>query len=192
VSFRSAVAVVLKTAGVAVLVIVAVSLVYGHELWTRFVGLSSRVDSGEATSGRTEFWSATLGTMMERPHSFIIGFGWNSYWDISTLGRLPHNQYLTYWFTTGLLGLSAFLLLLWLMLRAALRSGSNASPPIGLHLAGFVAGLLALAGAMFFVELFAPWPYVWAYAGLAMCMANASSVRAGSEPAVAEEDRRYL
>jgi hypothetical protein len=51
--------------------------------------------------------------------------------------------------------------------KAALRANDNVRP----LLIGYVIGAMALAASVFFVQLYAPWHYFWAYTGVIMRIA---------------------
>ena len=169
---RFTLAIALKgvVAGFALVGVVVAFVVpfFGDVLWDRFVGQSTNVDIGQATSGRVPIWRAAFGLMLDEPKSFIAGFGWRAYHFISTEAYLPHNTYLSYLFATGIVGVTSFVMVLRGLLAVARERESVTDELTSLYLRGFYLGFVALAGAIFFVELFAPWPYVWAYAGLIM------------------------
>lgn len=160
-------------AGSTLLALMVVGLVvgiwYGNLIHERLVaGMSS--DMGGTSSGRTEIWSAALETMWEHPVSFLTGFGWNAYWAMP-FRYSPHNYYLAQWFNLGLPGLICSVLLIVLPIRAAWRAAFAAPAEERIVLTGFVIAAIAFAAATFFVDLYEPWNYFWAYAGLVMRIA---------------------
>jgi hypothetical protein len=56
-------------------------------------------------------------------------------------------------------------------IRTALQSFVVATPSLRAPLAGFVFAALAYASATFFVDLYVPWIYFWAYTGVTMRLA---------------------
>lgn len=165
------------------LLVVVIGAGYGDLLYERIIASASSRDLGGTSSGRTEIWSTALGVMMEHPATLLTGFGWNAYWAMP-FRYSPHNYYLAQWFNLGLPGLICSLLLLVLPARVARQAAAIASPTLRPLLIGFVVSTLAFAVATFFVDLYLPWLYFWAYAGLAMRLAMIAR-EAAYKPAVA-------
>jgi O-antigen ligase len=172
---------------VAVMVLVA-GAGFGDLLYERVVGGFSTKDMSGTSSGRTEIWATAVEMMFEHPLTLLTGFGWNSYW-IMPFRYSPHNYYLAQWFNLGLPGLICSLVLLVVPIRTALQSFAVATPSLKAPLAGFVFAALAYASATFFVDLYVPWIYFWAYAGVTMRLAMIARERipepVAVEPAVA-------
>jgi O-antigen ligase len=156
-------------AGVVVLLVV-ISAGFGDLLYERVVSGYSSKDMSGTSSGRTEIWAAAIAMMFQHPLTLLTGFGWNSYW-IMPFRYSPHNYYLAQWFNLGLPGLICSVVLLVIPIRTALQSFVVATPSLRAPLAGFVFAALAYASATFFVDLYVPWIYFWAYAGVAMRLA---------------------
>lgn len=152
--------------------IVAVSILhfagYGEVLQHRLIGLSTEGSSHEISSGRTYIWGKALGQMMGSPITLISGFGWDSYRAFAITGFAPHNSYLKIFFELGMLGLLLVLFAFANMLRIARVGLQNASPEHFALLFAFIFGLFAILVAIFFVDLFGPWLFIWAFAGAAM------------------------
>ncbi|WP_129644208.1 O-antigen ligase family protein [Peristeroidobacter agariperforans] len=158
-------------AGAAMLVILLiVSLSFGDLLYERVVSGFSTKDLGGTSSGRTEIWSTAIAMMFQHPQTLLTGFGWNAYW-VMPFRYSPHNYYLAQWFNLGLPGLICSVLLLVIPVRTALRSFAVAPVRLRFPLAGFVVATVAYAAATFFVDLYTPWIYFWAYAGVSMRLA---------------------
>jgi len=158
-------------AGAAMLVILLiVSLSFGDLLYERVVSGFSTKDMGGTSSGRTEIWSTAIEMMFEHPQTLLTGFGWNAYW-VMPFRYSPHNYYLAQWFNLGLPGLICSVLLLVIPVRAALRAFAVAPDRLRTLLAGYVVATLAYASATFFVDLYVPWIYFWAYTGVTMRLA---------------------
>lgn len=171
-----------------VLIVVTIStLGYGELLYQRLIG-QSEGDMGSASSGRTEIWSDAIATMFEQPVTLLTGFGWQAYWSMP-FRFSPHNHYLNQWFNLGLVGLCCSIFLLAYPIRTALRVINTAPAGKRPALMGFVIGAIAIAVATFFVDLYMPWLYFWAYAGVAMRLAVLQSEHV-SDVAVAAPQRQ--
>lgn len=159
--------------GIVVVLLAIVTVRYGQLLGERLE--RSMVNDVETiSSGRTAVWWNAISRMAETPLTLITGFGWEVY-DSMPFKHSPHNYYLGLWFNLGLVGLACGVMLFVLLIREA-RAGvacfdangdANARPA----LFAFVMGSLSYAIATFFVDLYSPWTWFWAYAGLAMRIA---------------------
>jgi hypothetical protein len=154
---------------VGLIVLLALSLEYGALIQERLFGQGG--DMTDVSSGRTEIWTGALARMLETPLTFLTGFGYDVYWSMPFFFS-PHNHYLSLWFNLGLPGLILGTLLLVLVVRAAKFAVERAPDNLRPHLIAFVLGTLMLAIAAFFVDLYHPWYYFWAYAGLLMRIAG--------------------
>src|SRR5690606_18852180 len=83
----------------------------------------------------------------------------------------PHNHYVALWFDLGLVGLVSGTALLVLAVRAALDALGRVDSQYRTVLMSFATGTVAIAIATFFVDLYTPWLWFWAYAGLVMRIA---------------------
>lgn len=180
-------------AGVVLLVVV-IGAGFGDLLYDRLITSVSSKDLGGTSSGRTEIWATAFEVMMESPVTLLTGFGWNAYWAMP-FRFSPHNYYLAQWFNLGLPGLICSILLLVLPARVARQAAMIAAPNVRPLLIGFVLSTLAFAIATFFVDLYVPWLYFWAYAGLTMRLAmiarhDAHAPVAVESPAAAPSARR--
>lgn len=175
----------LAAGGAAVIMLVVVSAGFGDLLYERVVGGFSSKDMGGTSSGRTEIWATAIAMMFQHPLTLLTGFGWNSYW-IMPFRYSPHNYYLAQWFNLGLPGLICSVLLLVLPVRTALQSFAMAPSRLQALLAGYVFATLAYASATFFVDLYVPWIYFWAYTGVTMRLAMVAR-EVVPEPVLAEE-----
>jgi O-antigen ligase len=144
---------------------------FGRLLVDRWLG-GARV-AGDVTgisSGRTVIWETALSVMWEQPITLLTGYGWQMY-NAMPFRNAVHNHYLANWFDLGVVGVICAVLLLVLPIRyagkAALRANDNVRP----LLIGYVIGAMALAASVFFVQLYAPWHYFWAYTGVIMRIA---------------------
>ena len=125
----------------------------------------------EISAGRLYIWAQGLGYQMAQPWTLIVGVGWWTFWD--KVGLAPHNHYLNYLFSLGIIGLGLFLSLLYWILATAKRtfSAANASSEERLLIGGFVVGWFALVIAMMTVVIFKPWMFVWPFTGICMRLA---------------------
>ncbi|MFC4308905.1 O-antigen ligase family protein [Steroidobacter flavus] len=156
--------------GAMLVILLIVSLSFGDLLYERVVAGFSSKDMGGTSSGRTEIWATAIEMMFQHPQTLLTGFGWNAYW-IMPFRYSPHNYYLAQWFNLGLVGLICSVLLLVIPVRTAMRSFAVAPTHLKIPLAGFVVSTLAYATATFFVDLYVPWIYFWAYTGVSMRLA---------------------
>jgi len=181
---------VMKAAGVGLLVILAVSIEFKQLLYDRLVGESQAVGVANLSSGRTEFWADMLDHMMAQPLTLLTGFGWDTY---QTMGFLyaAHNYYLSLWFNLGLPGLILGIAPFFIVMRTAKRAIASADPAYQPYLIAFVFTIIATLIAVFFGELFTPWPYFWAYAGLVMRIA-ADATKSTAPTAIATPGTKAL
>lgn len=184
---------VIGVAGAATLIFViaiaVLSVRYGDLLYNRVFGDSSSSDLVGASSGRTEIWTTAIARMTQSPLSLITGFGWDVYWSMP-FRYSPHNHYVSLWFNLGLVGLACGVALLVQVVRQARAAFDRATPEFQPLLGAFVVGALAISIAAFFVDLYTPWLWFWAYTGLIMRIAvnaqRAEHVKA--TPAQREEE----
>lgn len=132
----------------------------------RLLNQSTAISVATASSGRTAVWSRTFDAMMSHPITLLTGYGWRSYelWYV----LITHNYYLDQWFNLGLVGLLAFLTILYQAVTTALRAVATAEAHLRPYMIAFVFGVLGLAVSVFFVNLETPWDYVWIYMGLTL------------------------
>jgi hypothetical protein len=151
---------------------------YGFLLFSRVVEDSTSSNLAGASSGRLDIWTTALTAMAQAPISFFTGFGWNAY-DAMPFRYNTHNHFVTLWFDLGLVGLISGTALLIMSMRIAMQSAPYATGTYRPILMAFAIGTLAITIATFFVNLYTPWLWFWAYAGLALRIAaNAYRERA--------------
>lgn len=141
----------------------------GGVVLERLVGNSSSIDMSEVSSGRTNIWANPLSHMMDEPLSFLTGFGWNVY-DTRFI-YATHNYYLDLWFNLGIVGVLAFVTILYQAVATARAAADRASPEMRPFMIAFVFGVLGLAVNIMFTNLSKPWPYVWLYMGMSLSIA---------------------
>jgi hypothetical protein len=170
----------------SVLILFAVSGEFRSLITDRLFAESGQADIGTATNGRADFWINALRMMATKPITFITGFGWRTYWSMPFTNS-PHNSYLNYWFNLGLPGLLGLIYPFALVIKTAVRAAQRDSTNLRYLLIAFVFGMSSMCMAIFFVELYFPWFYIWAYIGVSMRAALLSM----ESPVVAAEPQRY-
>jgi len=158
---------ILATVAVLTVSLALVSVKYGDMLYERLVEQSTLSNGSELSSGRTDLWASILTPMFNHPLGMITGFGWNSM-PLFGIEAVSHNEYLDVWFNLGFVGLVCYCLLFFIPIRQAWQTSHYAPYPINRYLVAFAVGFTALTVAIFFVNLYAPWAYLWPYAGLVM------------------------
>ena len=153
-------------AAMILLVLVVAFSPYGNLLAERMLG-TGNIDANSISSGRSDIWTTALAAMVAHPLTFITGYGWNVY-NSMPFQFATHNHYLNLWFSLGLLGLVCGTYLLLSGIGRARRASLQAAPPYRGQLIAFVLGGVAIATAVFFVDLHQPWYYFWMYAGVVM------------------------
>jgi O-antigen ligase len=164
---------------------------YSELLYERLIEKSTEEDLTTASSGRTEIWSQGLRLQMEKPITFLVGYGWDTY--RAYQHRASHNVYLGFLFELGVIGLGLYLFIvarIFNFIRKAIPT--SASRP---HLVAFLVGFSSVLVSVFFVNLYEPWLFVWAYTGLMMQVAAHSlapkTSALGSLSGAAEFGRRH-
>ena len=179
----------LGLAGAVLVGVVVLSLGFGDLLYSRLT-LGEAGDLTTQSSGRTAIWTSVLRVMFETPLTLLTGYGWEAY------GTFPfrwvtHNHYLQQFFNLGLVGLIGSVLLLVVPIRTANAAANYARPDVRPMLIAFAIGTIALATAVFFVNLYTPWLYYWSYAGIVMRLAaNALEPQAHAPAAVTARAQR--
>ena len=137
---------------------------------------------------RGAIWMPVVQRMMESPWTLFTGFGWNSYAGMGFYFA-THNHYLLLWFELGLVGLAAYIFIVWRATSAALGAAALATPEARPYLIAFVIGVPMLSVAVMFSLLFKPWLYIWAYIGVMMRLAVNASARGAQNPRTASKIR---
>jgi O-antigen ligase len=134
-------------------------------LIARFIGESTARGAANLSSGRTEIWGQVLGFMSDSPWSFVTGMGWDTYHLFGAVAN-AHNTFLGIWFNMGIIGLGCLLFILGRTIWLARDACHTANPADRALLIGAALGLLGAALASFFVDIYAPWQFLWMLAGL--------------------------
>ena len=164
--------------------VLVMSLGFGDLIYQRVVNQGGG-DLTSASSGRTEIWATVLEVMFDKPLTLLTGFGWEAY-STFPFRWVTHNHYLQQFFNLGMVGLICSALLMIVPIRAANMAATFARPDVRPVLIAFGMGTIALATAVFFVNLYSPWLYYWSYAGIVMRLAaNALEPQAYAPAAVA-------
>ena len=105
--------------------------------------------------------------MMQNPVSFFTGYGWNSF-NLFRIQTDPHNTYLYYFFSLGIFGLIGFIVLVRNIVKFVAETARITQGPLRIEMTSFVFGFMSVLVAIFFTVLYKPWPFLWAYVGLAV------------------------
>jgi hypothetical protein len=141
----------------------------GDVIGDRLLGASTSIDMSEVSSGRTNVWMNTLQHMLDTPVSFLSGFGWNVY--ETRFVYATHNYYLDLWFDLGVVGVMAFITILYQAVKTASSAAVAASAEMRPFMIAVVFGVLGLAVNILFTNLSKPWPYIWMYIGMSLSIA---------------------
>jgi hypothetical protein len=154
----------------AAAMVALVAMEYGALLVARLDATFNAGNAVTASAGRMWIWETGLGLMARHPQSFITGMGWQSF--APYVGVVSHNTYLAYLFSLGTLGLAAYLTTLNRVIVVA-KAGTLATVGDARALMiAFMIGFLSLLVSVFFVDLYAPWYFVWAYVGILVRLAT--------------------
>lgn len=137
----------------------------------RLIGQTTSGNAFDISSGRTLLWAEALGEMLDHPYSLITGFGWDAYRQIGAFRMAPHNSFLKIFFELGIIGLILVVVAFWNVLSIARASLASAEGEARVVLFAFTFGLLGFLAAIFFVDIYSPWIFSWAFVGLAMRLA---------------------
>ncbi len=141
----------------------------GDVVSSRLFGASTSIDMSEVSSGRTNVWANTIQHMADMPVSFLTGFGWNVY--ETRFVYATHNYYLDLWFDLGIVGVLAFIAILYQAVRTAAAAADLASAEMRPFMIALVFGVLGVAVNILFTNLSKPWPYIWMYMGMTLSVA---------------------
>jgi O-antigen ligase len=137
---------------------------YTEQLLNRlsFLG-EKKINAQEASAGRTYLWQIGIKMWLESP---VFGNGWTAFSSANNVA--VHNTFLLYLIELGLIGAILFVYF-WFKSIFFLRAVKNTIvyETDGIVLGGFISGIIALMTGLFFVNLYKPWLFVWAYIGVA-------------------------
>jgi O-antigen ligase len=155
----------------AVAVIVVLSTEYGSLLQDRLTTGMSTGDLESVSSGRTRIWAGAVRQMADDPFSFIIGMGWEAYFQTAGDRYATHSVYLDRLYNLGIIGLSLFVLMFAnaiLTLRRSLAYASSADSPF---IIAAIVGTAAFMISMAFSNTENAGMYNWAFIALALRLA---------------------
>jgi O-antigen ligase len=154
----------------ALVLIAGAVMVNNLELVERRFEQSTSTDMDEISSGRSSIWRATIFVQAEEPLTFLYGKGWNSH-ENSGIWKSAHNMYLSYLYELGIIGLALFLVLLvavGLQVRVLLERTEGKERIL---MSGVAFGFFGVIVSIMFVDLYAPWFYVWSFLGMSLRIA---------------------
>ncbi len=173
-------------AAVVCIVVLSVTFTMGYaDLYLdRFTSIDG--NAHVVTSGRTSIWSEALASMMEKPISFLTGYGFYSY-DSARIFRLaPHNMYLSFLYNLGAIGLLLFIGIFARVLSTAKAAIGQASDELQSRFIAFTFGVLSFLVAIFFSDYHKSGYLLWAYVGVTMRAAMILLYDQAAERAVME------
>ena len=144
------------------------------DLVERFMDKATAGDTATISSGRTVIWQTALSRMLEHPSTLLTGYGFNAY-DYMGFRFNSHNTFLNVFYNLGLPGLVFYVAIIYNIVAQCRRGIAAATGSVRAHLIAFVFGYSALYVSLFFVDLYAPWMFIWAFAGLALRLATDAS-----------------
>lgn len=130
------------------------------------VGRAEDQSLDDYSSGRMDFWPLLLGMFMESP---LWGTGWHTVNQLT--GYNSHNDFLLVLTEGGMIGFILFCLIFKLFVSGAKRARPLWSENRWIYNT-FIAGIYSILLAMFFVNLYLPYLFVFLYAGLVLKLAT--------------------
>jgi len=165
---------IIATITLILILIISAFFMLGKSLQKSFI---SRLnfhshDLNELSHSRISIWDAGIREWFKSP---FVGRGWDSFKMLTSKhfvhALASHNTYLRYLTELGIIGL---LLYLWLLIQVmiVIRKGlKHAHGESLVILRAFMAGFIGVLTATFFVNLYKPWCFVWAFVGLCLRIA---------------------
>ena len=150
-----------------VIVLVSAFLVFNPEFFQSLHDKTATGDLESASSGRWAIWGAGFGVMLEAPYSFLVGYGWNTF-DNSGIWRTAHSEYVNRYFELGVIGLLAFIYLLWSIIQNAKRSLHRAGEDTHRLIISFIFAMFILVVNVAFVIPYKAGSFIWIIIGLMM------------------------
>ncbi len=152
----------------------------GDVVSSRLLGASTSIDMSEVSSGRTNVWANTIQHMADMPVSFLTGFGWNTY--ETRFVYATHNYYLDLWYDLGIVGVLAFVAILYQAVKTAGAAADLASTEMRPFMIALMFGVLGVAVNILFTNLSKPWPYIWMYVGMSLSVAAKILAEKAAQP----------
>jgi O-antigen ligase len=166
--------------------LIAAFLVFNPDFLLNLFEKTATGDLETASSGRWAIWGAAFGVMLEAPYSFVVGYGWNTF-DSSGIWKSAHSEYVNRYFETGIVGLVAFVFLLWTIIVTARKNLRRADGMTRKLLLAFVFAMFMLSVNVVFVMPYTAWSIIWIIIGL---MLGLQATVAGINPGPGEGDRQ--
>ena len=160
----------LQMAAVLIIITVSVAVTNLELVAERIEQSTSTEDLDRLSSGRTDIWRATILVQAENPESFLYGNGWNSH-EQSGIWKSTHNTYLLRLYELGLIGLFMFIALLVAMVRQVRVLVQRTEGKERVLMSGIAFGWFGVIVAIFFVDLYTPWFYIWSFLGMSLRIA---------------------
>jgi len=135
----------------------------GDETFGRLIGQTLTGNVYDASSGRSFLWAS--------PITLVTGFGWEAYRQIFDFRMAPHNSYLKFFFELGLVGLSLIMMTLFNVFSTARHGMQSITGTESIFLFTFILGFFAFLVSIFFVDLYSPWLFAWAFVGVVLRVA---------------------
>lgn len=148
-------------------VLVIAYFIFNPEFFLNLFAKTATGDLETASSGRWAIWSAAFGVMQEAPYSFLFGYGWNTF-DSSGIWKSAHSEYVNRYFETGVMGVIAFVYLLWAIIGNARRHLRAADGITRSLIISFVFSMFILSINVAFVMPYTAWSIIWVITGLMM------------------------
>jgi hypothetical protein len=161
----------------AIALIVLMATNFGDLVVNRMTHGIGTTDAHVLSSGRSTIWGKALREMMEFPSSFITGFGWEQYYQRPGHRLATHSVYIDRLYNLGLIGLALFIIPFLNAMAAARRALGVAPAAVAPYLIALHFALAAWIVAMAFSDIEGSATYVWAWTGVALRLAAASTER---------------
>lgn len=130
----------------------------------------------EFSSGRSYIWARVFAQMLEQPSSFIIGMGWDVYYQSAGHRFSTHNILIDRFYSLGFLGLVAYLAAYWSALRLLFAQKSvNSEIGSSIRISAGLSLVVLLTSAMF-ADLPISEFYIYAFVGIALRFTSVSEI----------------
>ena len=156
----------LQMAAVLLLITVSVALT-NLELVADRLEQSTSTNIDELSSGRSAIWRATILVQAEEPYTFFYGMGWNSH-ENSGIWKSAHNTYLLFLYELGVIGVIMFLVVLASIVMQIRVLVMRTEGKERILMSGVAFGFFGVIVAIFFLDLYSPWFYIWSFLGMSL------------------------